>query len=315
MGKVSLKGMIESVIADLTNNEPINHYALKLQVISRTLKNEIFSQWLAKEIDGYIDNDIIPGYRKLTAQVKADIIIERGFNKTSISDYTLPLYPLGLELAKEISTINIRESVISLTKLLEDNGPIAFSINDYEKIKLSKIYQDSTILSAHKPINKSDIELIIHKFKSTLLDIFMEFNETILEDEIDFDIMTKKKDIDKIIKQTINTGIYFSENASANINNSTVVGGVENKIQIGAETKADLKGLINKIEQLSTEIEADREDIATEILKIRNELDNTIQRPKIIKSALNALKGITIGVAGNKVTDLINAGMQIIKDL
>ena len=315
MEKVSLKGMIESVIADLAENKPVNDYALKLLIISRYLRNRTFSQWLKNEFDGYENIEDLPDYRILTAQVKANIIIERGFNKTTISDHTLPLYSLGEKLAKEISTIRIKDSIIELTKLLEGEDSIAFSTSDYERLKLSKIYQDCTILSAHKPINKSAFELIIHKFKSTLLEIFMEFNDTVFEDEIDFDIMTKKKSIDKIIQQTINAGVYLSENASANINKSTVVGGVDNKIEINAETKADLEIIMNKIEQLSSEVEADREDIATEIIKIRNELNNAIQRPKIIKSALNALKGISLGVAGNKMTDLIDAGLGMINNL
>ena len=54
---------------------------------------------------------------------------------------------------------------------------------------------------------------------------------------------------------------------------------------------------------------------ANEIYTIKVELNETIQRPKIIKSALNAIKGITIGVAGNKITDLIDHGLEIIRNL
>jgi hypothetical protein len=143
----------------------------------------------------------------------------------------------------------------------------------------------------------------------------MDFNETIFEDEIDFDIMTKKKNIDRIIKQTINTGLYLSGNASANINNSTVIGGIGNKVQLSAETKSEFEVILNKIEQLCLDVDVDREDIASEILVLRDELSNTIQNPKIIKSALNALKGITIGVAANKVTSLLDNGLEIIKNL
>lgn len=316
MGKASLKGMIESVIVDLTNNEPINQYVLKLQWISRNLKNETFSQWLTQEVDGYGIDDVVPAYRILTAQVKANLIVVDGFNRVQLSDHTIPLYPLGLKLSKEISTIEIKDSIIALTKFLDDKGgSLAYSITEYEREKLSHVYPNSAILSAHKPIQKSDFELILHKFKSNLLDIFLEFNETIFEDEIDFDIMTKKKDIDKIVHQTINTGVYLSENATANISGSTVIGGNENKVQINDSVKADLESIINKIEELSQEIEVDREDIATEIYTIKVELNETIQRPKIIKSALNAIKGITIGVAGNKITDLIDQGLEIIRNL
>ncbi|MCK9411726.1 MAG: hypothetical protein M0Q53_05455 [Prolixibacteraceae bacterium] len=156
MGTINLKEMIESVIADLANNESINHYALKLQAISRNLKNDTFSQWLTKEIDGYRNADTVPIYRILTTQVKANFIIDRGFNKVQISNHSIPLYPLGEKLSKEISTIAIKDSIIALTKFLEGNESIAYSTTDYERIKLSKVYEDCTILSAHKPIRKSD---------------------------------------------------------------------------------------------------------------------------------------------------------------
>lgn len=315
MKETGIKALIESVIADLANNEPINHYALKLQMISRYLKNETFSQWLTKEIDGYENEDTVPIYRILTTHVKANFIIDRGFNQVQISNHNMPLYSLGEKISKEISTIAIKDSIIVLTKLLEGDGPLAFTTTDYERIKLGQVYENCTILSAHKPIQKSDFELILHKFKSSLLDIFMEFNETIFKDEIDFDIMTKEKYIDKIVQQTINTGVYISENASANINNSMVVAGTGNKVQLNATTKSEFEVVLNKIEQLCQDIEADREDIASEILVLRDELSNTIQSPKIIKSALNALKGITIGVAGNKITDLIDNGLEIIRNL
>lgn len=314
MGKNSLKKMIESVIDDLTNNEPINRYVLKLQVISRNLKNETFTRWLEKEIDGYIKDVDIPPYRIFTTQVVANVIIDHGFKQAKLSNHIMPLFPLGKELAKEISTLKIRDSIISLGSIVESNDSIAYSTTDYERVMLSKVYENCTILSAYKSIQKSDIELVLHSFKSNLLNIFMEFNETIFDDEIDFDMIAKKKDIDKIIHQTINTGIYLSDHSNANINGSTVVGGVDNKVHLNAKAKNELDEIITKVEQLSQEIEADREDIAREILSIREELENTIQRPKIIKSALFALKGITMGVAGNKATELIDDALKVIKE-
>lgn len=315
MDKTGIKGLIESVIQDIANNENVNQYALKLQIISRKLKNDIFSNWLSKEINGYGKDDPVPEYRIIKSMVTANLIIDRGFQKAQFSNHTMPLYPLGEELAKEISSIHIRESVIALNKFMEGNEPLACSITDYERVKLSAIYEDCTILSAHKPIQRSDFELIIHKFKSSLLEIFMEFNDTIFDDELDLDLLTKKKSIDKIIQQTINAGIYLSEGSTANVHTSTIVGGVDNKVSVDSVSKQRIEDLLIKIEELSHEIDEDRDDIAAEILKIRTELENTVQQPKVIKSALNALKGITIGVAGNKVTDLINVGLEIVKNM
>lgn len=40
------------------------------------------------------------------------------------------------------------------------------------------------------------------------------------------------------------------------------------------------------------------------------ELNNTIQKPQIIKSALNAIKGIAIGVGANQITPLVNEALD-----
>lgn len=39
---------------------------------------------------------------------------------------------------------------------MEGTEPLAYSTPDYERAKLSEMHEDCTILSAHKPIQRSD---------------------------------------------------------------------------------------------------------------------------------------------------------------
>jgi len=311
MDILDLKTTIESVISDLANNEPINNYIFKLQLVDRYLKNDSFSDWLKKETNGYNANDKMPNYRVLKTQINANIIIDRGFNKIQISDHTMPLYPLGEKIAADISTVNINESVIALTKLLEGNGSLAYSTNDYERLKLSKVYEDCTVLSAHKPLQKSDIELIVYKFKSVLFEMFMELNDTIFKNEINFDILAKEKEIDKIVNQTINAGVYIN-GGTANVTNSTLVGGQDNCVQINSSHKKDLVNIVNEIEKLSKEIDDDRTDIADAILSIREELNYKMPKPKMLRMAFNSIKAIGKGVVVDKIVELVNQALNII---
>jgi hypothetical protein len=311
MEKLSVKGMIESVIDDLANNEPINNYMLKLQFIASYLKNGSFTHWLKEETDGYEAKDKVPAYRILKAQVKANLIIERGFNKFQISDHVMPLYPLGKELAEEISTVYLRESVIALAKLLASDGNIAYSITDYEKFKLSKVYQNCTILSAHKPLQKSDIELVIHKFKSALLEIFLEFNDAIFNDEIDFDIMAKKKEINKIVNQTINTGVYV-ENGTTTISDSTIIGGQNNLVTVSNEIKSKIEKLLPQIEEIANKLSDEQDEILNEINRIKTQLDKEKPKINILTSALQTINGILISVTGNVVTPSVMNSIQFI---
>ena len=44
-------------------------------------------------------------------------------------------------------------------------------------------------------------------------------------------MLWKKKKYPKSLNQTINTGVYISDNSSANIQNSNIIGGSQNNFQ------------------------------------------------------------------------------------
>lgn len=141
----------------------------------------------------------------------------------------------------------------------------------------------------------------------------MEFNESLFNQEINFDVMNKKKEIASIVNKTINTGVYIEDKGTANICDSTIIGGNNNKIHINSPTKVKLMEIVEKVEKLAQDIEEDREDIVVEIVKIKMELDSQYQQPKVIKSAFNAIKGIAIGVAANRIPPLVDSALEILK--
>jgi len=315
MEKLNLKGMIESVIEDISNDSSISTFIFKVQLISRYLKNKDFSQWVKNEVDGYSTNATLPEYRVFSTQIEADLIVEQPFKGIlTLKNHTMPLAYLSKDIREDISKIYLRQSLISLEETINSNaeGHIAFTTSEYERYHLKKIYENSTILSAHKTFNKSDINLVIYKFKSTLLEMFCDFNDKVFNDEIDFDVMTKKKEIDKIVNQTINTGVYVADNATANISDSPTVGGQGNNVQISISKKKELEDLTSRIEDLANEVDDDRADIVDAILSIREELGNKTPRPRFLKTAFNSLKSIGTGVVANKITPLIDSAMEII---
>lgn len=315
MEKLNVKTLIESVLSDMANNTTIDTYILKIQMIARLLKNKEFSLWINKELNGYGETDIIPTHRILQTRIVANLIIDNGVKAMSLSNHEMPLYTLEADKSKKMSTINVTYSIAALSKLISSStdNEICYSITEYEKYLLNTIYDHSNVLSAHKPVMIADFEYIIHKFKSTLLDLFMELNDTLFNKEIDFDAMSNKKEIEKIVNQTINTGVYIAEKGNAQFSDSTIVGGSNNKVQINSQSKEKLSQIIDKIEDFAKDIEDDREDLAAEIAKIKMELDGQFQQPIFIKSALNAIKGIAIGVSANNITPLVNSALEILK--
>lgn len=308
MEKLNIKTMIESVIEDLSNNIDVTQFALKVKLIANKLKNQEFCTWVKNELEGYDSSAELPKYRTLDTQVIATVVIEDPIKGImTLPNHIMPLIHIGdIDVIKKLLTIRITESVLSLEQGAKlEAEEIGYSLTEWERSKISKIYSNSTIHSAHKTINQASLGQIVYNFKSKLLEMFMSFNDEIFNDELDFDIMVKKQEIEKVVNQTINAGQYF-HNSSATFNDSPILTGDNNTINITQQTKNEIGAIVDKIEELSRDMDDDREDIATEIAKIRAELDSTAQRPKVLRSAFNALKGISSGVAANVLTPLIN---------
>lgn len=319
MEKLDLRSLIESVISDLSNNADINDYALKTKLIARQLNNDKFSKWVNDELEGYKDINELPKYRVIeNVPVIATVVIENGFHVCTMKNHVMPLSEIGdIGKIKQISTINLRDSVLTLQEYANTyKDGINIYLNEWERLDIQDIYKNSTILKAYKPINRTNLLDIIYRFKSNLLDMFMEFDEKIFNHEIDFDIMATKREIEKVVNQTINTGIYLADNSSAKIEDNQIITGNDNNITFNSAQKKELEKILSAIENLSKEVDEDREDIADEVAKIRVELDKKHQRPKFIKSALNSIKGIAQGVAveisKEKLIELVDKGIGLL---
>lgn len=305
MGKINIKELVESVIEDLANNKPVSEFALKLKLIAGQLKNQEFSNWLKNELEGYTDVEQLPDYRIINSFVKANVFIDHIVKHAQLRDHTMPLVQLqDQELEKNMSKIRLTDSVISLEIWANDhdNG-LRMNLTEYERFHLGKIYQNSTILDAWKPLSNTDCDNVVLKFKSTLLEIFVGFNDTVFNDELNFDLMSKRKDIDKVISQTIHAGVYIAENSTATITDSQIVSGDHNTLTLNQSSKKEIEGIVSNIENLSLDVANNREDIATEIANIRYELGNKVQRPKFLRSALNSIKGIAQDIAIETIKD------------
>ncbi len=225
------------------------------------------------------------------------------------TNFDVPISNLGMTKYLEFSEIKIRETVFSIEQILSENeGNLHLNLNDYEKLQIqNKILTDCEISSIHKILPRHTFQEVINKTKAKLLDLFLELNETVFNNEINFNVMEKKKEISQIVNHTINTGIYISDNSSANIQNSNIIGGSQNNFS--EDFKKNVLELTEKIERLAEDIEVDRDDIAFEISKIKLELQKE-ESPQLIKSAFNAIKGIASNVAANEISDVINQGFQ-----
>ena len=203
---MDIKKLIEDVIYDLANNEPLSKIVAKLQVISKLLKNEQFQSWIEKEfINGYKADDEMPDYRNVfTPYVEANFIQHQGFgNKLLYKNVEVPIMNLGMKKHSEFSNIQIKDTVLTMEQILQQNsGNLHFSLTSYEKIIVQKkILINCEILKIYKIIPRQSFQDIVNKIKSKLLDLFLELNEMVFNNEINFNVMEKKKEIFKNVNK------------------------------------------------------------------------------------------------------------------
>lgn len=308
---MNIKKLIESVISQLAYNDSITSMVAKLQVISKLLNNEEFKSWISTEfINGY-NISKIPEYRNVSvSSVISTFVSYQGGRRAHYINSEIPIINLGVELYDEIANVAIIQTVTSIDQILIDNkGDIHLSLSQYEKLLIQqKILKNCDIMEISKIVPREYFQDIVSKAKTKLLDLFLELNETVFDNEINFSIMEKKEEISQIVNHTINTGVYITENATANINNSNMVGGNGHNISFSDNFKKQVFELTEKIEELSKDVEVDRDDIAFEISKIRMQLENG-ESPKLIKSAFNAIKGIASSVAADQITQVLNQSL------
>jgi hypothetical protein len=310
---MDVKKLIESAIYQLANNEPLSELVPKLQVISKLLKNDQFKSWFESEfIYGYAEESKVPDYREISmSSVKASFLHHQGFGRIlQYTNFEVPIINLGIEHYNEIANFTVRQTVFSIDRILAENeGNIHLSLTQYEKVLIQrKILDNCEISTITKIFSREYFLNIISKAKAKLLDIFLELNETVFGNEINFNVMEKKEEISQVVNHTINTGVYVSENSTANISDSNVLGGANNQFSFSQDFKKQVVELIEKIEELSNDIEIDRDDIAFEISNIKLALEKE-ESPKIIKSAFNAIKGIASAVGANEITELLNQNL------
>ena len=317
---MDVKKLIEDVISHLAENDPLSIIVPKLQVIAKLLKNEELKSWIDSEfIYGYKDGSEVPDYRKISvSNVKASFLLHKGFGQMmQYSNWDVPISNLGMEHYSDFMNIEVRQTVFAIDQILiENKGNIHLSLTAYEKLLVqTKILDNCEISNINKELSRTYFLDIINVTKAKLLDVFLELNEDVFNNELNFNVMEKKEKISQIVNHTINTGIYVGENSTANVDNSNIIGGTENNVNLTGEFKAQVLELLNKVEHLSADVDRDRNDIAFEIAKIKISLENN-EKPSVIKSAFNAIKGITSGVvenvAANEITELLNHNLPSI---
>ena len=313
---MNVKKLIEDVITALANNCPLDSVSSKVQVISRLLKNDRFRKWVDCEfVHGYKSDEETPEYRTMyIAGVRASYVAPAGFG--SIVKYTnqqIPIENLGAERYKKIAKIYVWDTVSIIQNAIKPNEDIHLAVGPHESADIQEVLGHCQIMNMYKVVSSQQYQRIVDKTKAILIDFFLELNDTVLDNEIDFNVMTKKNDIERVVNNTIYAGVVNTGEGSVVISDSTVIGGKDNQVSVSSDVKQQLNAIVSQIEALAQEVDDDRTDIAEAIIAVKEELkeDNILTTP--LRLAFNAIKGAISGLADTGIEKLAEQAIKLLQ--
>lgn len=308
---IDLKKQIESIIEDLGNDEAISKILLKAQTIAFYLKDNTFANWIKAEQNGYKNTQHLPDYRRIRCTIQVDVSIPyRG----TVYGIDFPIDAIENEIIREELSYMGFCDPISMIELMgndQENDMLKMNASAYTYRYIKKNFPDGNIEGVHKITNTSSAKAIVDSVKSKLLEFFLIIEEQI-DLNINFDVMANKEKIQNIVNQTINAGVVNAGNGRISISSSEIIGGNQN-VTISSTNKKELIDIIDRIEEINKKY--NNEDLANEIIEIKDDLAKPNQNPKFIKRAFNAMKGIAIGIMANELTPIIDKGLELINNI
>jgi len=270
---MELKLLIESAIQDLNNNVPIESIMLKAQTIAYYLKDDNFMRWVKCEQRGYGENDTLPDYRKVACAVK--INIQRGFQR--IDNFEYPTDLIEEPFSDRLSHIAFFDPISDIERMGMSDSVLSMQIPAHVFPYINKCVVGN-IDGAYQYTTPTKALSIVGIVKSRLLDFFLKLEEE-ANMGIDFNKVDSNNNLSNIMNQTIYAGVVNTGSGNVNANNSTIVGGENNNVGIDYSVKKEIQSIIEQIQSIRFDLDADEQDAASYIYEIQQELKRKVTMP------------------------------------
>lgn len=295
---MEIKDLINSIIKDLIDDAPISKIMLKAQAIASNLGNDKFAEWIKREQNGYGNYNDIPEYRKSKCQAKVNMT--KGFD--IITNFDVPIDAIPDEKTREmLSYICFSEPISeidNMSKNASPSGALKVIAPAYAYKKTNEIFPYCNVDALWKVTNVTAASSVVDKFKSKMLDFFLELDKK-LKLGIDFNNLEGKKEVAQVVNQTITAGIYLSGTGDVSVSNSTIGANVN----VDGLDKNLMISLIKQIRECH-ELD-DNEDAVEELSSIEEELNKKEFQPKLIKKSFLFLKEIAVNAGANVAAQAI----------
>lgn len=189
-----------------TNKIDLEESLQRLLIITSELDNEMISEWIISELNGYGQDDIIPNYRKRISYR----IVYSGINgKLKMTNQTLPLHYFSKEVRDDIDEITVKESIKVIENIAKNGEKIGFDLTalasdvfENTGIQCYKIFQEYSNISFEQLLSNVKTRLILF-----LLDLEKQFgNLDNLDIETEKITSDKKEEVTKRFAQLFYDG-------------------------------------------------------------------------------------------------------------
>lgn len=252
--------LIDEIIGLLSSTDgSLTDALLKTKVLLSSLGQDELNAWVNNELNGYSEDQELPSYRIVPAQVLANL---SGIGFTADA-HPLPIAHLDKEQRENIETARMYQSLAVLEKFAaESDGTLATPIPLEANHILGKNLTRGTVIQrAWSQIQTSSIVQIVTEVRSRLLDFVLKIQAKLPEDPSAEE------------KHSIDTRSLFQNSMFGD--NATVIIGDKNKTEIvNLHLKGNLDALAHELMKFNVadeDIETLKKAIKADAGKINNE--------------------------------------------
>jgi hypothetical protein len=234
--------LLDEIISILSDeNGTLNSALLKTKVLLHTIGKKDLASWVNYELRGYPDENSIPEYRHVSAEVHGHV----ASYAWHMQDTKLPIMHLTDKQKTNLTSVACTMSISSIEDavLAHRTKPGAGLMRtlppEYGSLFKKALQPGVEVISAWCVINMIEVEGIVTEVRSRLLDFALELRDVVGADTPENELASKVANVDT--EKMFTTAVYGS-------GNTIIIGG--QSVQITNNEKDDIEGLIVAIGQL-----------------------------------------------------------------
>jgi hypothetical protein len=233
--------LLDDIIAILSDdNGTLNSALLKTKVLLHSIGKKDLATWVTNELKGYPDDESVPDYRVVNAEVHASI----GNVAWQMNDYLLPIMHLTEQQQKNLTVSRCTMSIASIEEAVKGfrnkNSKLIRNLPpEYGALFQKALTPGTHVYHAWCELSPIGIENILSEVRSRLLDFMLELRDVVGINVPETELAAKASVVDT--EKMFATAVYGNSN--------TIIIGSQG-IHAITNQKDDIEGLIAAVGKL-----------------------------------------------------------------